>query len=162
MKSLAYSFYAFICQVFTLLMRFIIFYNRPAFIDPAWLSTTSCQYIITYNPVFINLAWLWTISRQYIFGLRHWNHALINHWIILFKSSNSQHGWIFIMVINNQYYDWGFQSRFSAMDIILSMEGIVPSRCRLMTQHLGATLFKLRLHHASPMSLPACTMALGG
>ena len=22
----------------------------------------------------------------YIFGLRHWNHALINHWIILFKS----------------------------------------------------------------------------
>ena len=24
---------------------------------------------------------------------------------------------------------------------------IVPSRCRLTTQHLGATLFKLRLHH---------------
>ena len=60
---------------------------------------------------------------------------------------NSQHGWIFIMVINNQYYDWGFQSRFSAMDIIYStMEGIVPSRCRLTTRHLGATLFKLRLH----------------
>ena len=40
-----------------------------------------------YNsPVFINPAWLSTISRQYIFGLRHWNHALINHWIILFKS----------------------------------------------------------------------------
>ena len=30
---------------------------------------------------------------------------------------NSQHGWIF-MVINNQYYDWGFQSRFSATAII--------------------------------------------
>ena len=26
------------------------------------------------------------------------------------------------------------------------MEGIVPSRCRLTTRHLGATLFKLRLH----------------
>ena len=57
------------------------------------------------------------------------------------------------MVINNQYYDWRFQSRFSAMAIILSMDmiystmkGIVPSRCRLMTRHLGATLFKLRLH----------------
>ena len=56
-------------------------------------------------PVFINPDWLGIISRQYIFVLRHWNHALINHWIILFKSSNSQHGWIFIMVINNQYYD---------------------------------------------------------
>ena len=47
----------------------------------------------------------------------------------------------------------GFQSRFSAMAIILSkdmiystMEGIVPNRCRLTTRHLGATLFKLRLH----------------
>ena len=40
-----------------------------------------------YNsPVFINPVWLWTLSRQYILGLRHWNHALINHWIILFKS----------------------------------------------------------------------------
>ena len=57
------------------------------------------------------------------------------------------------MVINNQYYDQGIQSRFSAMAIILSMdmvystiEGIVPSCCRLTTRHLGATLFKLRLH----------------
>lgn len=57
------------------------------------------------------------------------------------------------MVINNQYYDWGFQTRLSAMDIILLidiiysiMEEIVPSRCRLMTRHLGAILFKLRLH----------------
>ena len=24
-------------------------------------------------------------SLVYIFGLRHWNHALINHWVILFK-----------------------------------------------------------------------------
>ena len=32
-------------------------------------------------------------------------------------------------------------------DMIYStMEGIVPSRCRLTTRHLGATLFKLRLH----------------
>ena len=58
------------------------------------------------------------------------------------------------MVINNQYYDRGFQSRFSAMAIISlsmdmiysAMEGIVPSRCRLTTRHLGATLFILRLH----------------
>ena len=34
---------------------------------------------------------------------------------------NSQHGWIFIMVINSQYYDEGLQSRFSAMVIILLM-----------------------------------------
>ena len=51
------------------------------------------------------------------------------------------------MVINNQYYDWGFQNRFSIMDMIYStMEGIVPSCCRLTTRHLGATLFKLILH----------------
>ena len=56
------------------------------------------------------------------------------------------------MGINKRYY-WGFQSRFSAMAIILSMdmiystmEEIVPSRCRLTTRHLGATLFKLGLH----------------
>ena len=30
--------------------------------------------------------------------------------------------------------------------IYSTMEGIVPSRCRLTTWHLGATLFKLRLH----------------
>ena len=35
-------------------------------------------------PEFIKQAWLWTIRRQYIFGLRHWNHALINHWIVTF------------------------------------------------------------------------------
>ena len=46
-----------------------------------------------------------------------------------------------------------FKSRFSAMDIILSMdmiystmEGIVPSRCRLTTRHLGAILFRLGLY----------------
>ena len=58
------------------------------------------------------------------------------------------------MVINNQYYDCGFQSLFSAMAIISlsidmiysTMEGIVLSRCRLTARHLGATLFKLRLH----------------
>ena len=72
------------------------------------------------------------------------------------------------MVIKNQYYDYGFQSRFSAMAIIVSMhmiyftiEGIVTGCYRLTTRHLGATLFKLRLH-ASLMSLQACTMTLGG
>ena len=30
--------------------------------------------------------------------------------------------------------------------IYSTMEGIVPSRCRLTTRHLGATLFKLRLY----------------
>ena len=47
-------------------------------------------------PVFIKTAWISTISRQYIFGLHNWNHALINHWIILFKYLNSQHGWILL------------------------------------------------------------------
>ena len=50
--------------------------------------------------------------------------------------------------------DWRFQSRLSAMTIIsLSMdmiystiEGIVPSHCRLTTRHLGAALFRLRLY----------------
>ena len=66
---------------------------------------------------------------------------------------NSQHGWISIVIINNQCYDWGIQSRFSATAIILlmdmfysTMEGIVPSHCRLTSRHLGATLFKLGLH----------------
>ena len=82
------------------------------------------------------------------FSLWYWmNKVFIPDYIIL----NSQHGWIF-MVINNRYY-WGIQSRFGAMVIILlmdmiysTMEGIVPSRCRLTTRHLGATLFKSRLH----------------
>ena len=46
-----------------------------------------------------------------------------------------------------------FKVTLSAMAIILSkdmiyftMKGIVPSCCRLTTWHLGATLFKLRLH----------------
>ena len=70
--------------------------NRPGF------KMISRQYMMRNYPVFIKPAWLWTISRQHIFGLRHWNYALINHWVYY---SNSQHGWIFIMVINNQYYD---------------------------------------------------------
>ena len=42
------------------------------------------------------------------------------------------------------------------MDMIYStMEGIVPSRCRLTTQHLGATLFKLRLHQMCKSHLTA-------
>ena len=32
--------------------------------------------------------------------------------------SSSQHGWISIVIINNQCYDWGFQNRFSATAII--------------------------------------------
>ena len=31
---------------------------------------------------------------------------------------NSQHGWISIVIINNQCYDWGIPSRFSATAII--------------------------------------------
>ena len=54
--------------------------NRPGF------KTISRQYMMKNYPVFIKPTWLGIISRQYIFGLRHWNHALINHWIILFKS----------------------------------------------------------------------------
>ena len=73
--------------------------------------------------------------------------------LYLFKSLIANMAGFFIMVINNRYYDRGLQSRFSAMTIILSMGmiyftmgEIVPSRCRLTTRHLGATLFKLRLH----------------
>ena len=47
-------------------------------------------------PEFIKPAWLWTIRRQYIFGLRYWNHALINHWVYY---SNSQ-TWL------DFYYDY--------------------------------------------------------
>ena len=32
-------------------------FGEPAFIHPARLSTTICQYIITYNPVFIDPTW---------------------------------------------------------------------------------------------------------
>ena len=73
--------------------------NRPGF------KTISRRYMMINYPLFIKPAWFLTISRQYIFGLRHWNHALINHWIILFKSSNSQHGWILLWLSVNQYYD---------------------------------------------------------
>ena len=73
--------------------------------------------------------------------------------LYLFKSLIANTAGFFIMVINNQYNDWGFQSCFSAMTIVLSMdmiyftmEGTVPSHCRLTTRHLGATLFKLGLH----------------
>ena len=102
--------------------------------------------------MFLNLDWLGIISRQYIFGLRYWNHALINHWIILFKSSNSQHGWILLWLSVTNIMIEVFKV-FSAMAIILSMdmtyftiEGIVPSCCRLTIRHLGAILLKLRLH----------------
>ena len=58
------------------------------------------------------------------------------------------------MVINNQYYDQGFQSRFSAMAIIsLSMDMIYsamernsPELLQAYDPALGATLFKLRLY----------------
>ena len=123
------------------------------FFNLARLSTTSCQCIITYNPVFINPAWLWTISRQYIFGLRHWNHALIKHLIILFKFSNSQHGWILLWLsitsIMIKVFKVALAQWLSSCQwiwFILQLKEIVPSRCRLTTRHLGATLFKLRLH----------------
>ena len=42
---------------------------------------------------------------------------------------------------------------FLSMDMIYStMEGIVPSRCRLTTRHLGATLFKIDI--TSNMQVP--------
>ena len=141
--------------------------NRPGF------KTISRRYMMRNYPVFVNPAWLWTISRQYIFGLRHWNHALINHWVILFKYQNldeislwywmnkvfmpdyiilnSQHGWILLWLsitsIMIEVFKVTSARWLLSMDIIYStIEGIVPSRCRLTTRHLGATLFKLRLH----------------
>ena len=36
----------------------------------------------------------------------------------IIQISNSQHGWISIVIINNQCYDWGFLSRLSATAII--------------------------------------------
>ena len=122
-----------------------MFTNQPGFVyKPAIYDNYQCSNF-GLSPL---LHWLGKTNSVIIY---HWNR--FSNRVILFKSLNSQHGWIFIMVIKYQYYDWGFQSRFSAMDIILSMgmiystmKGIVPSRCRLTTRHLGATLFKLRLH----------------
>ena len=73
--------------------------------------------------------------------------------VILFKSLiANMAGFLLWLSITNIMIEVS-KSRFSAMAIILSMdmiystmEGIVPSRCRLTTRHLGATLFKLRLH----------------
>ena len=72
---------------------------------------------------------------------------------ILFKSLiANMAGFLLWLSITNIMIEV-FKSRFSAMAIILSMdmiystvEGIVPSCCRLTTRHLGATLFKLRLY----------------
>ena len=96
-KSLDYKFsFAFICQVFSPMMRLMMFLLNRHSLTRFYFQLQSCQYLITYNPVFIDPAWLWTISRQYIFGLRHWNHALINHWVYY---SNSQ-TWL------DFYYDY--------------------------------------------------------
>ena len=96
--------------------------------------------------------------HPYCAGIIRWQREQISQELVfkpdyIIQILNSQHGWIFIMVINNQYYDWGFLNHFSAMAITLSMdmiystmEGIVPSCCSLTTRHLGATLFKLKLH----------------
>ena len=72
---------------------------------------------------------------------------------ILFKSLIANMAGFFLWLSITSIIIEVFQNRFSTMAIILSMdmiystmEGIVPSRCRLMTRHLGATLFKLRLH----------------
>ena len=89
----------------------------------------------------LNRPGFWTISRQHIYI---WiaPSELCAYKSLDYIILNSQHGWIF-MVINNRYY-WVFKSRFSATVIILSkdmiystMEGIVPSHCRLTTRHLG-------------------------
>ena len=65
--------------------------NRPGF------KTISRQYMMGNYPEFIKPAWLWTIRRQYIFGLRHWNHALINDWIILSWIANMA-GFLWLLV----------------------------------------------------------------
>ena len=81
---------------------------------------------------------------------------ILNDWGFqtgLFKSLITNVAGFLLWLSVTKYYDWGFQRCFSAKAIILptdmiysTMKGIVPSHCRLTTRHLGATLFKLRLH----------------
>ena len=66
---------------------------------------------------------------------------------------NSQHGWIFIMVINSQYYDGGLQSRFSAMVIILLMDmiyfyngGNSPESLQAYDRALGGYIIQIEIH----------------
>ena len=65
---------------------------------------------------------------------------------------NSQHGWILLWSLITgiiEVFKVALAQRllFLSMDMIsFTLEGIVLSRCRLTTRHLGATLFKLRLH----------------
>ena len=72
---------------------------------------------------------------------------------------NSQHGWIFIMVINNQYYDGGLQSRFSAMVIILLMDmiyfyngGNSPESLQAYDPALGGYIIQIEI--TSNMQVP--------
>src|SRR3954468_21398190 len=68
------------------------------------------------------------------------NKVFIPDYII----SNSRHGWMFIMVINIMIKV--FKVALAQWLSFSTIEGIVPSCCRLTTRYLGATLFKLRLH----------------
>ena len=57
-KSLDYKgFYLLFAKFFSLLTRLMMLFDKTVFINPARLSTTSCQYIITYNPEFLNPVW---------------------------------------------------------------------------------------------------------
>ena len=76
-------------------------------------------------PMFINPGWLGIISRQYIFGLRHWNHALINHWITLFKSLIANMAGFLLWLSITSIMIEVFKVTLSTMAIILSMYMII-------------------------------------
>ena len=56
-KSLDYKFSFAFCHVFLSFDKAYDVFDKPVFINPASLSTTSCQYVITYNPEFLNPVW---------------------------------------------------------------------------------------------------------
>ena len=72
---------------------------------------------------------------------------------------NSQHGWIFIMVINSQYHDGGLQRHFNAMVIILLMDmiyfyngGNSPESLRAYDSTLGGYIIQIEI--TSNMQVP--------
>ena len=71
---------------------------------------------------------------------------VINIMIEIFKVALKRNGYYFING-NDLFY-----------------KGIVPSCCRLTTRHLGATLFRLRLHqmHKSQAHKQVVYLTLGG
>ena len=98
------------------------------FIDPAWLCTKSPAYIWIAPSELCAYKSLGILFKSLIANMAGF---------LLWLSITS----IMIEVFKVALVQW------LSMDMIYStMEGIVPSRCRLTTRHLGATLFKLRLH----------------